>query len=149
MRDLSNLNISASLASTGKRGGTSYTKAEKSTAQQVILGLLIAAGHVDGDHEKVNDISEEVVVAIGETVEENAGNDLGIPNLARRAYNKVASVHFEEDGSPVDSDNWPKKRDYTSIGLIFRGALKDLKVVDQATVDTMFPTYYKNKKKSA
>ena len=147
---MSNLpSIKASLNSTGgKKGGTPYTKAEKGTARHIILGLLVAAGHVGGDHAEVDNIPEEVVVAIGETIEENEGNELGVPNLARRAYTKCQNSHFEdENNEPIDAANWPKKRDYTSIGLIFRTQLQELKVLDAATIDEMFPSYWKKNRR--
>lgn len=148
MSNLSKLSITASLNSTGKKGGTPYTDAEKSTARQVLLGLLIATGNAPGDHAEVDSISEEVVVAISTAVEENEGNELGVPNLARRAYSKVQNAHFEgDDNEPIDAINWPKKRDYTSIGLIFRKQLNELKVLPASTVDEMFPSYWKSKGK--
>lgn len=146
--DLTSLNITASLKSTGKSNGTPYTATEHSLGKQIMLGLLIAAGHVEGDHPEAANISEEAVVAIGETIEENDGHNLGIPNLARRAYTKVQNAHLDDQGNSTDPEAFPKKRDYTSIGLILKKGVKALKVVGDDQVEVMFPKYGKAKKAS-
>lgn len=145
MSGLSNLSINASLKSTGKSNGTPYTDTERTTGKHIMLGLLIAAGHVEPDHAEAANISEEAIVAISETIEETEGQNLGIPNLARRAYTKIQNAHLDDNGQPTDPEAFPKKRDYTSIGLILKKAVKDLKVVGDDQVNTMFPTYGKAK----
>lgn len=136
--------ITASLASTGKKDGVSYTKAEQALAGNILLAVLAAGQHIPAD--KAKDVPEDVVETLAEVWEENKEKGLGVPNLARRIYGRLESTHFEgEQNTPVDATNWPKRRDYTSIGLIFRGQLKALKVVDAKTADAMFPAYYKAK----
>lgn len=144
------LTINASLASTGKKDGVSYTKSESELAKKVLLAILAAGQHIPAD--KAKDVPEDVVDTLATVWEENSDKGLGVPNLARRMYGRLEATHFTgEKDNLVSSDptNWPKRRDYTSIGLILRGALKDLKVIDNKVVDEMFPTYYGKDKKAA
>lgn len=139
--------IDASFESNGKGKGTPYTTNEKSTARQVILCLLVAVGEVARDHEEIEEITPETLTAVNGTIEDHKQDGLGIPNLARRAYTRIQNAHVDENGVTDDAKGWPKRRDYTSIGLIFRGATKGL--TSQERIDTMFPRYQAKKKDQA
>ena len=143
------INITASLASTGKKDSVSYTKAETTLATHAILCLMVAIGKVDADDPRVAEVPDPVIEAVNGVWEENKDKGLGVPNLARRVYTVLTEDKFEKDGETIkalDATNFPKRRDYTSIGLIFRGALTSLKCCTPAEVESAFPSYWKGKK---
>lgn len=133
LSQLSNLSLNASLASTGKRNGTSYTDTEKNTAKGVSLAVLIAIGKTDSNHEKVSLITDEITEAVVSAASEEYAD---IPALMKKAYRELQKANLE-----AKTEGWPKKRDPSSIQLIFRNALKELKVVDEKTIDSMFKRY--------
>lgn len=141
-----------SLTSTGRSKGVGYTDAEKGTARHICLAVLIAAGLVDDESgELEGSIPSDVIAGIGSVETEGKG----LPNICRAVYRQVEASHFagEKKDEPLDEENWPKVRDYTSVGLIFRKALKalnaDLKVLTDKQVDEAFPRYVSKKGKKA
>lgn len=139
LSQLSNLSLNASLASTGKKNGVSFTDTEKNTAKGVSLAVLIAIGKTDADHDKVSLVTDEITEAVVAAASEEYAD---IPALMKKAYRNIQKANVE-----ASTEGWPKVRDPSSIQLIFRNALKDLKVVDETTIDSMFKRY--GAKKSA
>lgn len=136
------------LNSTGKSKGTSYTNTEKATAKAILLGVLIASGHLADEN---GEIEKEIPADVVKAIEEAAQPGRGVPNICRAAYRQLEATHFEGDKNekPLDASNWPKVRDYTSVGLIFRGQLKAVnkahKCLTDEEADKVFPAYRKKK----
>lgn len=147
--DLTNLNLKASLASTGRSNGTKYTKAERSLAAIVSMVVLTATQHKDFS----DDIADEteVIDALSVVAEESNG-DLSVPSLCRAVYRKVEQARLVDDST---ADDFPKvkngertPRDFTSVNLLFRKAFTDECGFSKEEVEPVFPSYGKNKKAS-
>lgn len=133
LSQLSNLSIDADLASTGKKNGIEYTKHEKDTAKGVALAVFIAMGKTQSDHPKVELVTDEITEAVVTAASEEYAD---IPALMKKAYRSLQKANVE-----AETEGWPKVRDPSSIQLIFRNALKDIKVVDEKTIELMFKRY--------
>lgn len=137
----------ASLISTGRGNGTSYTNSERGLAKTCAAAVLTATGIADvGD-----DVTDEVVDALQVAAEE-AGDQASVPSLCRAVYRSIEKERLADDSTATD---FPKQkggtrvgRDHTSLGLLFRKAMKDLGVAEDI-IDQAFPSPYKGKGKQA
>lgn len=148
--DLTNLNLKASLASTGRSNGTKYTKAERDLATVVSKVVLTATQHKDFS-EQIDDETE--VIETLSVVAEEVNGDLSVPSLCRAVYRKVEQERLEDNST---TDDFPKmkngertSRDFTSVNLLFRKAFTDACGFSKEEVEPIFPSYSKNKKVSA
>ena len=128
------------IALTGSgRSGVPYTNSEHKLALDILTQVTGMLGRpVVGTPE----ISDEVQAAIGEAVETSKD----VVGICRSAFNKVADAHFDDDGNPTEVGKFPKKRDWTSIGLLFRHAASDKQLkgaYTAAEIDSMFKAYWK------
>lgn len=139
---LTKLEGELSLTSTGKKGAP-YTDAEKATAKAVALAVLIAAETAPVERE--SEVPQDVIEAFTAVEETEEYKD--VPDLMRRVYRHIESSHFDEEGNSDDSENWPKVRDWTSVGLMFRKALLSLNIEEVTkNIDKMFKKYVPKKK---
>lgn len=148
--DLTNLNLKASLASTGRSNGTKYTSAERDLATVVSKVVLTATQHKDFS----DDIADETEVSntLSVVAEETSG-DLSVPSLCRAVYRSIEKERLADDDTV---DDFPKEkkgervaRDFTSVNLLFRKAFMDECGFSKEEVEPIFPSYSKNKKASA
>jgi hypothetical protein len=139
-----------SLALTGGRVGSanSYTNAERALAMNIAQCIGTACGLVNSP---CKDASINAIASV--VVEERAagmqkGQQDSVSGICRAVYKRVEEQMLSdnkttEDFPKLGKDGKRAPRDWASIGLLFRGALKELKV-DQKTIDTAFaPTYAK------
>lgn len=134
--------------SSGKKG-TKYTETERKTAFHVGVCVLLAASVIDDPEGKLEEqVPQEIVEAFIEVEAKKEYTSLS--NLMRLVYKAIVDTKFDgDDDIPTDEANWPKKRDWMSVTLIFRKALlslKDKKVNEM--VDEAFKTYRKSSKKT-
>lgn len=131
------------IALTGSgRSGVPYTEAEKNLALMVLTQMTGLVGREVIDPV---DITDEVVVAVSEAAEE--AEKPTVAGICRAAYNRVSDAHFN-DGNATEPTKFPKERDWTSIGLLFRNAAshKSLsKAYSKEEVNEMFKAYWKKK----
>ena len=124
------------------RKGEPYTKGEQKLAVDVLTQVTGLLGRpVVGTPE----IPDEVQVAISE-VSETANKS--VVSICRAAFSKVADAHFDDDGVALEPTKFPKKRDWTSIGLLFRHAATHPQLkgaYTQVEIDSMFKAYWKKK----
>ena len=126
------------------RKSVEYTAAEKLLALQILSLVTLALGRTVAI--QVPNPQEEAMTA---AMMEEAAEGGSVPGLCRALFNRLVSDKFEKTDSghiALDEKNFPKVRDWTSIGLLFRGAAqsKELKgSYTQAEIDQMFKAYWK------
>ena len=142
--------IKLTLASSHSDRKIEYSTAEEDTAKGVALCVLQALsvpkaeGHVLSKH-----VTPIVISAVNETGEEGVKDTA---DFMKRAYKRIMRLHYtyeegELDGEKVrfetsdDVKNWPKLREDSSVAIMLRSALKELKIVDQKTIDEWFRPY--------
>lgn len=137
----------ASLVSTGRGNGQSYTDAERSLAQATAAAVCTATSLAD----VADQATDEVIEALQAAAEE-AGDNASVPGLCRAVYRSIEKERLADESTTAD---FPKTkggervgRDHTSLGLLFRKAMAKLGV-DEETIDTAFPSPYKSKKKAS
>lgn len=133
-----------SLSNSKDTSKVSYTKEELNLASQIATACMAGIGVIDADDVEVDD-------AIVELLQEEAQNHSKAGPLCRAVYRLIERSKFEvvddETLRALEPSNFPKPRDYTSITLLFRKALKG--VVEKGVIDQVFPhkTYTPKKRK--
>lgn len=137
----------ASLVSTGRGNGTSYTDVERGLAEATAAAVVTATNIADVADKATDEVIEALQVAA-----EEAGDQASVPGLCRAVYRSIEKERLADESTIAD---FPKTkngervgRDHTSLGLLFRKALKGLGV-DEETIDKAFPSPYKSKKQAS
>jgi hypothetical protein len=148
---MSTLNtLKLTLAPSNKDGKIEYTTAERNTAKAVALCVLQALSIPNADGHKESPLITEGIIAAVNLAGE-AGQS-SVPGFMKSAFKHIMNNHFSyekgmENGEEVkyetsdDVKNWPKCREYSSVCIMLRSALNELRIVDQTTLNEWFPTY--------
>lgn len=143
LKDLISSNLS--LVSKGRSNVQSYTQEEEELALQIATAVLTVAGHI----ENKDRTSEEIYSVLKMVIEET--EELSVPSLCRAVYCSIERARLT---NPETVQEFPKmkndervQRDFTSVSLLFRKALRKLNV-EEELIDQIFPSPYKKKKKS-
>lgn len=143
------LSGNVSLISKGRSNGQSYTDEERALAKAVAAAVFTATGFAKAEKET----TDEVVTVLDAAVAEQGEENVSVPSLCRAVYRGIEKARLA-DKKTVKA--FPKKgkdgtrvgRDHTSIGLLFRKALKELGVGEDV-IDQAFPSPYKGKGQKA
>lgn len=122
-----------------------YTKEENGLCQQ-----LISAVAKETDLFKVKKtvtVAPDVMELLNVVAAE--GNTNGISNILRQAFNGYTASVVKHNAEQPDKQisGFPKVREYSSVTIMFRSALKELGAT-QETIDAMFPGYQKKDKQA-
>lgn len=120
-----------SLVSTGKKNGTGYTEQEYGLARQIAIAAFVSLGQIPSDDDRAKELTDETVEVFTAAASEEFAD---IPSLMRKIYREV-------EKSNVGSEGFPKRRDPSSINLIFRKSIGKLNIVDDNTLNQMFKRY--------
>lgn len=132
--------------------GQEYSIDEKNLATRIIGTLSIAFGKCEGEQ------NIEVVETTQAILAEEDATILGLAGIARRCYSALEKIALEDATTikafPKMKDGKRVARDWTSVGLLFRSAMKDLKVAGKRVwtdteVDSAFKAYWKKAEKTA
>lgn len=141
---LKKMNIS--LRSEGRRNGQSYTSAEKTLAEQILKTVLTVTNHKIFEEDEC--FTEHICETLATIIEEKTWD---VPSLCRAIYKIHEAEKLQDSESIVDfpkiKNNERVPRDFTSVNLLFRKAMKECGF-SQEEIEGTFPSYYKKQQKA-